>query len=210
MPYRKIISLYKSLSLRIKLYVVLRMFVVDMQKILDCFPGSPHRVEELACGYGIASFMIAGKYKSCSISAYDVNRKRIESLVSINPFKNLEFIYKNVLEIEQFRGDVILMMDLMHHLSFQEQEQLLKRIRSTARKGATIIIKDVNKGKYSFRHLVNYLIDIMHTGEARFYYRTKLEFMELFTSSGFEIKNILHINRIYVPLNHVVFLLKNT
>jgi len=178
-----------------------------LKKLLQYIPLSVKQIQEIGCGYGIISFMIAGQYRDCQTESYDLDKVRIGYLKTVNPFSNLIFHFKNALEIEQFNADVILMVDLLHHLTYSQQRQLLKRIRETANEDVVVIIKDMEKGRSLFKHFCNYLIDVFHTRGFVFYYHNQESFIELFQSCGFQIKKQEYLDKSKIPLNHIVFVL---
>ena len=100
------------------------------------------------------------------------------------------------------------MMDFLHHITYEEQRALLTRIHKTAPGALTMIVKDMDKGRFSFRQLCNYLIDIIHTREFRFFYHDQKSFINLFRSCGFKIRTVDHVNRKFIPLNHILFSLE--
>ncbi|OGX08547.1 MAG: hypothetical protein A2Z88_06485 [Omnitrophica WOR_2 bacterium GWA2_47_8] len=198
---------YKTQPLAVRLYIAIRPVIVDFNRILGFFPADANSIMELACGYGITSFAMANRYKGTPIRSYDIDAKRIAILNSINPYRHLSFHHENILDIREFTSDVIFMSDLLHHLTYPQQENLLKRIHATAPSGVVLLIKDMDKGRYSFRQFLNYMIDILHTGEFRFSYRARDSFVGLFTSCGFKVKRTVYVNKWFIPLNHVFFIL---
>ena len=208
MKIHQLLGYYKNQSIGLRLYIVIRMILVDIRRIINFFPEKAQSITELACGYGVASFVMADKYKDTPICSYDIDQARIQVLNTMNPYPHLKFHHDNVLNIQTFDSKVILMMDLLHHLTYDEQIRLLTRIREASPDDLVLIVKDMDKGRYSFRQLCNYCIDIVHTKQFRFYYRTKASFIQLFEQCGFSVKKAEPVNRAFVPLNHVLFVLE--
>ena len=205
MTIRQILNYYKNQPLLLRVYVVLRLIIVDLHKVLSYLPRNVNSVMEVACGYGMNSFLLASLYKGKKILCYDIDSRRINLLKSINPHANLEFHLKDASLLESFDADAILMVDFLHHIPYDQQRILLTKIHKTAPENVTIIIKDMDKGRYSIRQLCNYLIDIIHTGDFRFFYHDKKSFIDLFKSCNFKINKMDYINRAFIPLNHILF-----
>lgn len=208
MKYQQVKKYYSKQPFFVRLYIFLRLQILDFDKIFQNFPTNIKRVQEIGCGYGITSFLLADLFNKTQIQSYDIDKDRIEKLKSNTSFHNLKFSHKNVLDIDKFNSDLIFMGDLLHHLNFNEQKQLLIKIAHTAPKNSIIIVKDMDKGHFSFRQLLNYIIDIAHTKNLFFYYHSKSSFINLFQSCGLEIKKQGYVNRWYIPLNHIFFVLK--
>jgi len=205
--FQKIKDIYKGLPIYVRWVVFIRWMIFDFESLLQYIPSSVKRIQEIGCGYGLASFMLASQYPDCHIEAFDLDSRRINCLKSVNPFAHLEFFSKNALEMKQFDTDVILMVDVLHHLTYSQQRQLLNCIKEQANEDVIVIIKDMEKGRNLFKHLLNYLIDVFHMRELVFYYHEQESFIKLFQSCGFQIKKQEYLCKSKIPLNHIVFVL---
>lgn len=208
MNIKQILAYYKTQPLHVRLRVMIRMCIVDFNKIINYFKNSNEPIMELGCGYGIVSFMLADKFRESSIRSYEINPGIVKILNAINPFEYLSFEQKNILDIRKFDSKTIFMSDLLHHIEYQQQENLLKKIYDTGPNDLILIIKDMDRGRKSFGQFCNYMIDIFCGKEHLFYYRTKDSFINLFTQCGFKIKKMNYINRFFIPLNHILFILE--
>lgn len=207
MNSHEIARLYPNSSVVLRTYLSLRARMIDFDKLLAFLPLSVRTIQELGCGYGIASFMMAGKFPHRTIMAYDNDVKRIAFLAKINKYAHLKFQSINVLEVPEFRSDAILMVDLLHHLKYEDQEKLLLKIRTGLTSTGRVIIKDMRKGR-TLAHFLNYLIDVLHTRELKFFYRTEDQFVRFFESCGFAIEEKGMLNKPGVPLDHLYFVLR--
>ncbi len=205
---KKLSAIYKDLPFSTRMYVPIRQMLLDFERMVEQVPENVNKIQELGCGYGLASFLMAQSRPNTTIESYDIAKNRIDLLGKINPYKNLKFYAKNVIDINTFDADVIIMTDLLHHLTYIEQRMLLNHIRKTAKDDVFIIVKDMDRGKHSFRQAVNYTIDIVHAKGLTFFYHTQDSFQKLFEECGFRITKQSHLNRSYIPLNHIVFCLE--
>lgn len=208
MTIKQILAYYHTQPFSVRLYIIIRTLMLDLNSIINYFPLKISSIMELACGYGIVSFALAEKYKHIPINSYDIDQKRIEALNSVSPFKHLNFHKKNILEIQEFSSDIIFMSDLLHHITYQQQKVLLKRICDTAPNDSILIIKDIDTGKRPFRRFCNYMIDLLHTKERRFYYHTKVSFLDLFIACGYKVNHCSYVNKWFIPLNQILFILE--
>ena len=208
MSIKTILAYYQQQPVCVRCYLIVRSFILNFKKIFAYFPLHVDSIMELGCGYGMASFMLARRYENIPIRSFDIDQNRIAILNSINPFQYLSFHTKNIIEIQQFDAGVIFMSDLLHHLPYHQQEALLKKIFDTSPAGATVIVKDMDRGHRSFRQWCNYIIDRWHTKETRFYYHDKAGFLNLFAVCGYKVKQCDYINKWFIPLNHILFVLE--
>ena len=208
MKFKDIDSFYRKIPLHIKLYLYIRSIIFDFQKLINTIPVGAKKICEIGCGYGMASFMLADRYKEAEVFAYDLNQKRIKCLKAINPFSHLSFYAEDAVDITQREADVIIMADLLHHLTFEQQKVFLKKIQGMLCDEGIVVVKDMDKGRFSLRHAVNFLIDVVNTKGLTFYYHTQESFVQLFQSCGFKVQKRIRANRWFIPLNHIIFVLE--
>jgi len=189
----------------VKCYIFLRIFIFDFSKMEKFIPKKSRKIVDVGCGYGLFSFTVA-KDKKRKIIGCDFDKKRIDYLNSINKEKNISFLCVDATSTS-VDADVIVCIDLLHHISFKDQEIFLKKIKNNSSKNVTVLIKDMDKGGNKLNHFFNVMIDYVGKDKPPFYYRSKNEFIKLFERQGFEVKSAQKINKWYIPLNHVLFVL---
>jgi 2-polyprenyl-3-methyl-5-hydroxy-6-metoxy-1,4-benzoquinol methylase len=200
---------YAGASLKLKSYLAVRGRIFDFGRLLKFVPKNPKKIVDIGCGYGILDFMLAENFKRTKILASDLNKKRIDYLKKTNRYKNLSFECRDAVK-SKTDADVIICVDLLHHISYAEQQKLLEKIHKNAPDNVTLIIKDMDKGYFSFRQLVNFSIDIISAKQYPLFYHTKNSFIELFEKNSFAVQKVEHLNKLSVPLNHIVFVLKKS
>jgi SAM-dependent methyltransferase len=112
---------------------LIRFLYLDGLKILKNLIGEKKSVFEPGCGYGRMQ-----KYldPTCTYSGIDLNRQFIE----YGKQRNKDITVGNVLDSGQYRmSDVILLADIIHHLTMFEVKQLLSIAVKFAREKILII-----------------------------------------------------------------------
>ena len=204
MDKRELVQLYQNQPLKLRLYARIRLLIFDFDKLLTFLPERPISIYDIGCGYGLFSFILAAHYPHSAVKAFDADRKRIQTLKAMNPYQNLEFIHQDALSMDKFEAGTIIFNDLLHHLAYQDQKRLLSNIRANAPENVTLVVKDMDKGRFSIRQFFNYLIDVVNTKEFGFHYHTRETFNALFASCGFKINRQGYANSFFIPLNHLV------
>lgn len=194
-------------NIKKRTYNLIRRNIFDFEKIIELVPNNAKDILDLGCGNGILSFLLSSKYPNKKIVGSDINKSRIQYLNKTNKEKNLKFIQSDANKFN-FKYDVIFCVDLLHHITYKKQNELLKSIYEKSKKNTIIIIKDMDKSKYSIRHLFNFLIDIISAKQYPLYYHDKNSFKKLFLKNKFKISQIKYFNKWYIPLNHICFILK--
>jgi 2-polyprenyl-3-methyl-5-hydroxy-6-metoxy-1,4-benzoquinol methylase len=208
-PGHRVLSNYSSAGLIVKSYILARGYIFNFKRIVDFVPKNTKKIIDIGCGYGLLDFILADSFKNAKIIASDLNSKRINYLKKANKHKNLSFECRDAVA-SRTDADVIICVDLLHHISFEAQVKLLKKIHKNAPDDVTFIVKDMDKGRYSFRQLVNFGIDLVSARQYPLFYHNRQSFEELFKKNGFTVEKVAYLNKRIVPLNHILFVLKKT
>ncbi len=111
----------------------IRILYFDGLKILKKLVGVKKNVFEAGCGYGRLQNYID---TSCTYSGIDLNKKFIE----FGRKRNRDIHVGNVLDVSQYRdSDVILLADILHHLTLKDAGKLLAIAVRFAREKILII-----------------------------------------------------------------------
>lgn len=189
------------------LYAKVRTILFDFDQLLQLFPSGARNIVEVGCGYGVLAFTMAEAYPAAKICASDFDKRRINLLKRINKYKNLIFSCEDAVR-SAVGADILVMTDLLHHMPYGQQHRLLERIYKQAGQQTTIIVKDMDKGRFSFRQFCNFIIDVIHARQYPLYYHDVESFKALFEKAGFTIVKQQRLNKWYVPLNHIAFVLR--
>jgi SAM-dependent methyltransferase len=111
----------------------IRILYFDGLKILKKIVGVKKKVFEAGCGYGRLQKYID---PSCSYSGIDLNKK----FIAFGRKRNRDIHVGNVLDVNQYRdSDVILLADILHHLTLKDARKLLAIAVRFAREKILII-----------------------------------------------------------------------
>lgn len=111
----------------------IRVLYFDGLKILKKIVGMKKSVFEAACGYGRLQKYID---PSCTYTGIDLNEK----FIAFGRKKNRNIHVGHVLDVNQYRdSDVILLADILHHLTLKDARKLLAIAASFAREKILII-----------------------------------------------------------------------
>lgn len=99
---------------------------------------------DLGCGVGVMAFYLRERGGRAPITGVDTDLPKIEAAraVAAGRYEGLQFEVGNALDaLREFRGDVV-MLDLLHYLTDDEQDLLIGRAADAASGGGMILIRD--------------------------------------------------------------------
>ncbi|MEK6891699.1 MAG: class I SAM-dependent methyltransferase [Nanoarchaeota archaeon] len=166
-------------SLGLKLYTYLRFLILPVKKIDEIVPKSGI-ITDYGCGFGIVSCYLGLSSKNRKITGIEYNAERIKKarLIGKN-IKNVKFEVRDASKIRISKSEVHLLIDVMHHIPYNDQISLLNNIFKSIRKNDLIIIKDIDKKPF-LKYLWNYTHDKIMTINDRLYFRNQEWFESFF------------------------------
>ena len=166
-------------SLGLKLYTYLRFLILPVKKIDEIVPKSGI-ITDYGCGVGIVSCYLGVSSKNRKITGIEYNAERIKKarLIGKN-IKNVKFEVRDASKIRISKSEVHLLIDVMHHIPYNDQISLLNNIFKSIRKNDLIIIKDIDKKPF-LKYLWNYTHDKIMTINDRLYFRNQEWFESFF------------------------------
>lgn len=196
--YNEIKQYYTNCKLFTNLFIWARCRIAPFEKIIKYTPEKGNIID-IGCGYGMFSNYMSLKRPKCNILGIDFNKKRIdENNKTIGNRKNIRYECTDVKNLKLNSCDVICIIDLMHHIDFNKQEELLKECYQKLKKGGKLIFKEIDK-KPLWMYLCNTIHDtIMNIGE-KIYYRSSEEHCSLLQNIGFIIKEKENMYKTYLP-----------
>lgn len=156
---------YKTPKFGAKIYNILRLSIFPLDWFSSITKELKGEVLCLGCGYGILETLLAIMNPKIRFIASDFDVERIEiAKKATRDIKNIKF---EVADATAFRGkkqyQSILMIDLLHHLPFGEQEILLDKLWRSLKPNGIVVIKDVDT-KPAFGYHWNMLHDRLMAG----------------------------------------------
>lgn len=151
------------------------------------------KIVDLGCGHGFLSNYLVETSSGRKVIGIDVDTRKIRlAKKTVGDRDRVSFECKDVAELKG-EYDVIVLYDVIHHISYQNQKNCLEKCYKKLRKGGQLVIKDVNKEKFLKYFIFCYLVDVINSflgitqGEGRAFH-TIGSLKQLLTDVGF--KNI--------------------
>jgi len=145
-------------------------------------------VLDIGCGYGAVARSIAEKVNGVSVTGIDNNKERLNQAKLNNRMKNLDFIYADIMEINNKKKyDVIVMSNVLEHI--EERVNFIKKIMILFSPKTILIRVPLFERHWEVamrKELgINYYSDSTH-----FIEHTKEEFKNEIKNSGLRIDNM--------------------
>lgn len=186
--YKRIKQIYRQKGALHSFYTFYRLLTCPIKRIFHLIPEGENFID-VGCGYGFISLWTALVFPGARVIGMDVVSDRIEfasRLAADAGIKNLSFTVKDITRetIENSHYEIILLIDLFHHVPFENQLPFLKECIDKTPPGGCIIFKDIDRKPW-WKFQVNFIQDFLFTRE-KTYCRNKDEYMEFFKTHGFQ------------------------
>jgi len=149
-------------------YVKVKVRMERSYKWFDAVIPDNAVVTDIGCGYGMLPLMLGLYSKRRSITGIDYDSDKID--VARSGFltdDSVDFIASDALSIELPASDVFVLNDMLHYMSSDKQELLLRRCFSKLNSGGVVIVRDGNKSDVK-RQRVTDLTEFLSTRIFRF------------------------------------------
>lgn len=195
----KVIGKYKT-SLYVKSFLFLRNLHFSYNAIEELVP-KDGVIIDLGCGYGFFPNLLAYKAPKRKIIGVEISKRKLK-YADIG-FRNTEFVNKDIQQLEIVNCDAIVLVHVLHHLSsFESQEKLMRECYEKLRKGAKIIVVEIDfrpMWKFWFTKLIDHAL---YFGD-KFYFRDQKQTSELLSQAGYRDVNAFPFHE-YSMLSHFV------
>lgn len=164
-----------------KFYDLLRAFMLPL-KLIDQNTPKIGSIIELGCGEGVISRYLARSTER-NIVGVDINKKRLVN----SKLSNLTFKHGDIRKYDLKNVDAVILSDVLHHLNFQEQEDLLKRISKSLKKHKKLIIKEIDTNEF-LRSRLSRFWDFVFYPKEKIAFSNSIEMKRLLKSLGFKVE----------------------
>ena len=200
-----VFSLYLSFGFLHGLRAFLRILILPFWKIDKAFP-KKGVIIDIGCGDGGLTNYLALKNRNRIMVGIDMSKDRIGlAKKTVKNRKNIQFIKENAVTMSFNKADGKLLVDVFHHISFHDQEILLKSLSKKMDKNALLVIKEVDNSNFLpfwFGHVIE---KILYTGQT-IYTRSKEDWLVLFTSLDLSCK--IESGSLFFPDSTLIFICK--
>lgn len=171
-----------------KAYVFARARMLHLDKLNQYLPKTGH-IFDIGCGYGISSYFFAMQNTSRKIIGLDIDQKRIILNKRIfSEISNLQFKQQDFrLDTSIGKADGIVMYDLLHHVPFATQKDLIKSARKKLKKGGVLLIKDIDRSK-PIKTFFTWVLDKLMTKFEPVYYQKADDLKNLIKNEKFDVE----------------------
>ncbi|MCD4666587.1 class I SAM-dependent methyltransferase [archaeon] len=200
----EISSMYNFLDFKDKLYIRLRWRLCPFIEIEKYMP-KKGRILDVGCGYGLLSNYLWIKSKDRIIDGIDLSQNRL-SIAKKTENKNKKFEIKDVKDLKNISYDGVVMTDFLHHIPYDIQEELIKKIKSNMKKGGILLIQDIaksNNWKYIFASNLDQFLNL----KDKLYYRSIKDFKRVLEKYNFEVE-IKMVDK-GLPLPDVIYICRH-
>jgi 2-polyprenyl-3-methyl-5-hydroxy-6-metoxy-1,4-benzoquinol methylase len=198
-PIERAYSVARFSILRSKLLSVMDLLLTDEVRILD-----------VGCGFGLFAAYFGQTHPQRRIVGVDPSARRIalaQGVAESLGLKDHTFVVGDV-RTAPLEGpfDAVYVLDVMHHLPREDQEQVLERLRSLLVPGGMLLVKDITTEPY-FGLLFTEALDRLMVGwREPLAYRHHREWGEMLTNLGFKVRMVRVPD--VLPYPHVVIAAK--
>lgn len=190
----KIKLLYKNNNLMARLYVEIRLLLTPFEKVVEYLP-EKGVIYDLGCGFGIFSNILALSSIKREVIGIDLSNERIKAAKeTVGKRKNIKFINSNLKNINLKKCGSIVIYDVLHHMTYKAQEELLGECFNKLDENGLLIIKDNNttpmwKFFWNYIHEIITMVLLITKGD-RLSFRTKNGFINLLFKKGFIVEAV--------------------
>lgn len=191
-----------------KLYFFLRLLMLPISEI-DAMLPKKGIILDLGCGIGALSFFLAISSNQRLVFGWDIDTRRISAAKKITKdVQNLRFEEVSALEIGKKKNlDGVVISDVLHHIEFSQQEEVVKKIFSSLNKDGVLVIKEVDNSQ-KIRALLSLFWDRLFYPHEISYFRTKNAWITLLKRNHFSIE--VKRTMLWFPGSQTLFICKKT
>jgi 2-polyprenyl-3-methyl-5-hydroxy-6-metoxy-1,4-benzoquinol methylase len=171
----------RNLHKKIKIYDLLRTGILPISQIDRCLP-KEGTIIDLGCGQGIITTYIA-QNKSRQVIGVDLDTTRLRQSSS----KNLKFVNANIVTYDMKKPSGIVISDVLHHLSYKDQDKLLIRIAKSLKVGGVFVIKEIDTHEF-VRSRLSRFWDFVFYPKDKISYSDSTSLPRQLASLGFKVK----------------------
>jgi 2-polyprenyl-3-methyl-5-hydroxy-6-metoxy-1,4-benzoquinol methylase len=143
--WRQVLSLYGHTSLGFAIKFFIRWKHGDPFERLERYFPPCGRIVDVGCGSGFFANLLAVKSLSREVFGVDIDERQIRSAQSsIGTRTNISFAVRDLMKESLPPSDIIVAIDVLHHMRFEEQDRILRVCREAIGDKGTFFLLDVD------------------------------------------------------------------
>ncbi len=147
------------------------------------------KIVDIGCGRGMLANYLALNGPDRRVTGIDKQVRRIEAAqATVGERKNIRFRLQDALELEREEYDVIVLSDMLHHLSYPEQDRLLEHCFRILPEGGLLLLEDVTTDP-RWKWLAHFLIDRTLNLGKRQNFRRLADWIAALNQLGFTVEH---------------------
>ncbi len=161
-----------------------RSFMLPLTEMSQALP-KRGLIYEIGCGGGVISNFITQPKRR--IIGIDTDATKISlAQKKYNTNKNLQFIASDAITFPYSFCVGVIMSDFLHHIDYQSQEKLLKKVSLKIKRNGILVIKEIDKSD-GLLMWCSRIWDFLFYPKDTIYYRTKVQWYTLLQNLKFEV-----------------------
>lgn len=180
----------KELGFIEKLKVSYRPYICPFNELLETIPEN-EKVFDVGCGSGMFLFLVNKFRNPSQLYGIEIDERLIENAKDLfvgEKSKSTFSVFDGEVIPEQMKDyNYITLIDVLHHVPLDKQQQFLIEIYNKMSKNSTLILKDINSNNPFF--VWNKIHDFVFSGEIG-NEPNPTSLMKLLQNVGFEIESI--------------------
>jgi len=193
----RLLDLYNDTGIIPKVFLRLRLLLAPFFDFGQKIEERQGLVYDLGCGIGILANLLSLSYPGIRVIGID-NSDRI-SVAKMTRKNKVNFLKADILDFDYAKADAFVMMDILHHLPFDDQSHLLKKIFDALAPGGKLYILDIDV-KPILKFWASRFVDCIQC--AKTYHRRTDEIISMLEINGYVVEKSEHMHK-KRPVSHV-------
>lgn len=184
------------------IYTYVRILTTPLFEIEEYVPKSGC-VLDVGCGMGIFSNLLCLMSEGRSAIGFDTSRKRVNlARTTAARTKQLSFYVQDAKDAIFDGFSIITIIDLLHHIPYSEQEEVLRKAYMGLETPGVVVLKDLEK-KPLWKYCFHYVQDSI-SYRSKLFFRSSMEMRDLLHDIGFTV-TVIPLKS-FLPYPHILYL----
>lgn len=164
--WRQVLDLYEPTSLPFRLKFLIRWNHGNPFERLEAHIPRAGRVIDIGCGNGFLANLLALASHERQVLGLDIDDRHVRcARQTIGQRRNIEFAVRNLFQEDLPTADAVILVDTLHHMTFEQQDHVLKLCARSLGDRGVLFILDVDvrpRWKYCYNVLFDSLTGLFN------------------------------------------------